>query len=108
MTTYSDALRELAEPRPVGDTIGAAIRRACRAVGLPPSRTFNIWYQRARRIEAHEAEAITEALRQKLELETSNVIQDLQRRILMVESRSRASATDVGRISLSLTRPRMR
>jgi hypothetical protein len=58
MSTFSKALKELAEPRPVGDTVQSAIVRASRAAGIPYPRAFNIWYRRARRIDAHEAEAI--------------------------------------------------
>lgn len=60
-----DALRELAEPRPVGDRIKAAISRAARATGLPYARAFNVWYGRARRIDAHEAQQIRDAITSK-------------------------------------------
>lgn len=86
MTTYSDALRELAEPRPIGDSIKVAILRAARAVGIPYARTFNIWYGRARRIDAHEAAQITEALRIKREKAAANEYYDLKTRLAKLES----------------------
>jgi hypothetical protein len=108
MTTYSDALRELAEPRPVGDTVGAAIRRACRTAGLPASRTFNIWYGRARRIDAHEAERINAALELKREAVAQNEIKYLRTRLLQIESRLAAESANRSRPVLSGIRPRLR
>lgn len=108
MTTYSDALRELAEPRPVGDSIKVAISRAARAIGIPYTRTFNIWYGRARRIDAHEAALIADALEKKREADARNTINDLRTRLLMVESRLAAAPADATRPSLSLVRPSLR
>lgn len=86
MTNYSEVLRELAEPRPVGDTIQSAIVRAARVVGIPYARTFNIWYRRARRIDAHEADQINEALRVKREKAAINEYQELRTRLAKLES----------------------
>lgn len=108
MTTYSDALRELAEPRPVGDSIKIAILRAARAVGIPYVRTFNIWYGRARRIDAHEAALIADALEKKREADARNTIDDLRTRLLMVESRIAAEAANTARRNLSLVRTPLR
>lgn len=105
MTTYSDALRELAEPRPVGDSIKVAILRAARAVGIPYARTFNIWYERARRIDAHEAAQIAEALEKKRDADARNTIDDLRTRLLMVESRIAAERANSNRPPLSHVRP---
>lgn len=105
MTTYSEALRELAEPRPVGDTIKVAIWRAARAAGLTYARAFNVWYGRARRIDAHEAAQITQALEKKREEDARNTIHDLQTRILMLESRFAAETSDSRRAQLGLVRP---
>src|SRR5947209_14578977 len=40
-----------------------AIDRAARAAGLSYWRAFDIWYGKARRIDAHEAAQINEAIR---------------------------------------------
>lgn len=91
---FADALMELAEPRPVGDRIKVAIERAARAAGIPYARAFNIWYGRARRIDAHEAKQIEQALQERREEEARNDIHDLRTRLLMVESRIAAEAAN--------------
>lgn len=108
MTMYADALREIAEPRPVGDTIGAAIRRACRVTGLQPSRTFNIWYHRARRIDAHEAQIIIAARDQKREEDARNEIQRLRTRLLQIESGLAAESANRNRSPVGELRARVR
>jgi hypothetical protein len=102
MSTFSKALQELAEPRPVGDTVQSAIVRASRATGIPYPRAFNIWYRRARRIDAHEAEAIQAALDQKREEEARNEIHALRTRLLKMESRIAAETANSDRARLSL------
>lgn len=70
MTTLVQAsrmMRDLAEPRPVGDTVKAAITRAARAVSavlqepMRYGRAEDIWRQEARRIDAAEMDAIRAA-----------------------------------------------
>lgn len=70
MTTVAQAsqlLRDLAEPRPVGDTVKAAITRAARAVSavrqepMSYGRAEDIWRREARRIDAAEMDAIRAA-----------------------------------------------
>lgn len=51
-------VRKVAEPRPVGDKVKSAIRRAAQRLGWPFSRTKDIWYEDARRIDAHEMDAL--------------------------------------------------
>lgn len=108
MTTYSQALKELAEPRPVGDSVKAAIVRAARVAGLPYPRSFNIWYGRARRIDDFEARKIEAALQSKREEEARNEIHDLRTRLLKMESRLAAEAANSNRPSLGVTRQRLR
>jgi hypothetical protein len=104
MTTFSQALQYLAEPRPVGDTVQSAIVRAARITGIPYPRTFNIWYRRARRIDAHEAQAIEAALNHKREEEARREIHDLRTRLLKMESRLAAESADQGSPGLRLVR----
>lgn len=65
--TASRLLQEIAEPRPVGDTIKAAITRAARAVSavsqepMRYGRAEDIWRREARRIDASEMDAIRAA-----------------------------------------------
>ncbi|MCJ2009779.1 hypothetical protein [Methylobacterium sp. J-092] len=70
MTTVDQAavlLQEIAEPRPVGDTVKAAITRAARAVSavlqepMSYGRAEDIWRREARRIDAAEMDAIRQA-----------------------------------------------
>jgi hypothetical protein len=83
---FSDALKELAEPYPPGDRFKAAINRAARVSGLSYWRAFNIWYGKARRIDAHEAEQIKEALRIKREKALANEFHELKTRIAKFEA----------------------
>ena len=62
-------LRRLAEPRPVGDRVKAAIVRAASRSGLPVNRVENLWYGDAKLVRAEEMDAIRRAdlARQKQE-----------------------------------------
>jgi hypothetical protein len=63
MSPVSEAailIRRVAEPRPVGDSVKAAIRRAAQALGFSFSRTKDIWYGDARRIDVSEMDALRE------------------------------------------------
>jgi hypothetical protein len=72
--------------------------RAARATGIPYPRTFNIWYRRARRIDAHEADQINEALRIKREKALANEFHDLKARIAKFEAALRVQGNpDVNR-----------
>lgn len=70
MKTVEEAatlLRQIAEPRPVGDTVKTAITRAARRVSpfldqaLSYSRAEDIWRREARRIRVDEMDAIRAA-----------------------------------------------
>ena len=54
-------LRQVAEPRPVGDSVKAAIRRAARRLGFGYRRTKTIWYGETTRIGAEEMDALRRA-----------------------------------------------
>jgi hypothetical protein len=57
----STGLRRLAGPAMSGDRVKSQIARAARAAGLSYWRAFDLWYRKARRIEAQELEAIRAA-----------------------------------------------
>lgn len=98
MTTYEEYagyLQELSRPAPVGDRTKSAIGRAAKAAGLHYWRAFDIWYLKARRIEAREADQIKAAYDNKRELETQDDIDDLRIRFLKLESRIAAERADV-------------
>jgi hypothetical protein len=54
-------VRRVAEPRTIGDSVKAAIVRASRRLGWRFSRTRDIWYAHARRIDAFEIDALRAA-----------------------------------------------
>jgi hypothetical protein len=51
-------VRRCAEPRPAGDLVKAAVRRASQRLGIPFSRVRDIWYGDARRIDAEEMDRL--------------------------------------------------
>lgn len=54
-------LRRIAEPRPVGDRVKAAINRAAQRVGMPAERVKALWYGETRLVRAEEMDAIRRA-----------------------------------------------
>lgn len=61
----SRGLRELALPIEPGDRIKAQIARAARRAGFTYWRAFDLWYGKARCVQAAEIEAIREARRSR-------------------------------------------
>lgn len=60
-------VRCCAEPRPAGESVKAAIRRASRRLDFPFTRTKDLWYGDARRIDAREMDRLRqEALNAEL------------------------------------------
>lgn len=53
-----DLVQRCAEPRPVGDSVKSAINRAARRLGFNCSRTKDLWYGDARRIDAREMDQL--------------------------------------------------
>jgi len=53
-----DLVRQCAEPRPAGDKVKAAVIRASRRLGFSFSRTKDIWYRGARRIDSTEMDQL--------------------------------------------------
>jgi hypothetical protein len=51
-------VQRCAEPRPAGDSVKAAINRAAKRLGFTYSRTKDIWYGGARRIDAREMDRL--------------------------------------------------
>jgi len=103
-TVYSQHLRELAEPNPEGDCVKTAIERAAKRAGLHYWRTFDIWYGKARRIDAHEALQISEAVQKKRDDEARNELNDLRTRLLKMESRLASQDPDFHRETIDLLR----
>lgn len=108
MSDYSSALRELSEPSVRGDRVKAAIQRASRLAGIPYWRAFDIWYGKARRIEAQEAEKIETALRKKTEEATRNELQELRNRLIRLETILVTTDPDFHRPQIDLARRQVR
>jgi hypothetical protein len=89
----SHLLRQLAEPRPVGDTIKAAINRAARRVKIKVGRVEDIWRQEARAVRAEEMDAIRRAVMEEARLEYSRLVN----RIASIEATLRESDPDFHR-----------
>lgn len=68
-------VRRVAEPRPVGDSIKAAIVRTARRLGFSYTRTRDIWYGNARRIDAAEMDQLREyAGRREAQIAIENMV----------------------------------
>lgn len=78
----STLLRQVAEPRPVGDTVKQAINRAARRVSkfnpMSAGRCEDIWRQEARAIRAEEMDAIRAAARRRDARETAETVSRLR------------------------------
>lgn len=81
------ALKELAEPWPVGSFTRDAIKRAARRADLSPSRATDIWYGKARRIEDFESDALTAALDKKRREVARNELHEIKKRVAILEAR---------------------
>ena len=57
----SEGLRALGRASGPSDPVKAQIARAARQAGLPYWRAFDLWYRKARRVQAAEIEAIRAA-----------------------------------------------
>ncbi|MDB5937573.1 MAG: hypothetical protein JWQ01_4917 [Massilia sp.] len=97
---FAGALKELAKPSPEGDRVKQAIGRAASICGLDYWRAFDIWYRKARRIDAHEAFQITEALRIKREKAAQHELQELRTRLAKLESAVIQNSADFSRADL--------
>lgn len=85
----SHLLRRVAEPRPVGDSIKAAITRAARRCGLRPGRAEDLWRCEARQVKSEEMDAIRRAAAIKWhneEAKARNELAELRGRITRLEA----------------------
>lgn len=80
-------LRQVAEPRPVGDTVKEATNRAARRVSLRPGRVEDIWREEAKAIRAEEMDAIRKAAAQdRMVREAKDELTELNARIARLEA----------------------
>jgi hypothetical protein len=80
------SLRLIAEPVHAGESIKALIGKAARRVGFDYWRTHDLWYGRARRIDAVELEAVRARVRRQEEAEANAEIAELRARLARLES----------------------
>jgi len=108
MSEIAAQLRELSEPWERGDRTKAAIARAAQRAGLSYWRAFDIWYGKARRIEAHEAQRIAKAVDNKRIEGARNELHELRARLSRLESLLAQSDPNFHRESLAQTRSALR
>ena len=56
-------IQSIAGPVPAGTKVKTLIHRAARLLGWSDSRAFDVWYMKARRIDAEEMDALRRAAR---------------------------------------------
>ena len=70
-------IRVVAGRRREPESVKASIYRAAESLGWSVSRTKDIWYRAARRVDAEEMDALREAARRR-ETEATSVLNELQ------------------------------
>jgi phytoene/squalene synthetase len=93
-------VRRCAEPRPAGDQVKAAVRRASQRLDIPFSRVRDIWYGDARRINADEMDRLRQVAENTELAHAVAGIEVLRNR--MLASRSPASRQVVAGLSAAL------
>lgn len=91
MSDASVMIRDLAEPWGAGEKLKDALERTMRLTKFAYWRSFDIYYDKARKIEEHEIEKLKEALRIKNEKAARNELHDLKFRIARLEATLSAS-----------------
>lgn len=106
----TDSLKLISPPME-GANIKARIARAARLTGLSYWRTWDLWYGKARRIDAHEADVIRTARRRRAESsrvdELTSIATDfeaLAERIAVLAARSSREEADRARLLASRVR----
>lgn len=85
LETALECLVELANRQP-GESVKTAINNASKRAGLSYSRTFDIWYRKARRIEQFEQDIIAEAVTKFRRDLARNEFHELRTRMARLES----------------------
>lgn len=82
----ADMLWELSLPWGDGERKKSVIDRTSKLCRLEYWRTWDLWYRKARRIEAHEMQQIAEALLIKKEKAARNELNELKVRLARLEA----------------------
>lgn len=104
----AEALQELSRPWPEGDNTKSAIGRVARLLHMPYWRVFDIWYRKAQRFNADEAEIIRSAIQKRREEEARNEFEELRTRLLKMEARLAATDSDFYRPHIDFVRQQLR
>lgn len=104
----ADQLRALAEPRPHGEKLSAAITRVARLCAFEYWRTFDLWYGKTRRVEETERQAVAAALARKQKDAARNEFHELKTRLAILESRLNQIDPDFHRPTIDQAREQMR
>ena len=105
----ADSLKLIAPPRE-GANIKARIAAAARATGLSYWRAWDLWYGKARRIDAHEADAIRTARARRAESASHDLqaiaveMETLAERLAALGSRSSGQEVERARLLASRIR----
>jgi replicative DNA helicase len=102
----SEMLRRLSEPAVAGDKVKAQISRAARAAGLSYWRAFDLWYGKARRIDAHELDAIrlAQASRQQRSGDRAHELKTIAEELEAIAGRLSRLGSPEARTDLQATR----
>jgi hypothetical protein len=90
----ADMLWELSLPWRDGEKKKQVIDRTSKLCRLEYWRTWDLWYRKARRIEAHEMQQIAEALLIKKEKAARNELHELKLRLAKLEATLNAGDAD--------------
>lgn len=90
----ADALKELSAPWVGGEKTKQVIDRAARRAGLSYWRAFDIWYGKARRIEAFEQQQLAQAVAEKRAADDRRELHTIRLRLEALEARLRQTDED--------------
>lgn len=110
-TTVAEAsqlLQELAAPQDRGETMKEILTRTARAAKLAYWRTYDLWYEKARRVEPAEIDQIRDALRIKNERAAKNELNDLKLRLARLEASLASGDADFHSPTIDFARDAMR
>jgi hypothetical protein len=104
----SQLLQELAAPQDRGETMKEILTRTARAAKLAYWRTYDLWYEKARRVEPTEVEQIRDAIRIKNERAAKNELHDLKLRLARLEASLSAGDADFHSPAIDYARENLR
>ncbi|OYU91839.1 MAG: hypothetical protein CFE29_03030 [Bradyrhizobiaceae bacterium PARB1] len=101
-------LKSLVEPWRPGEFLKDVLERCMPLTNLKYSRLYEIWYDRAKRVEPHEVKAIADALAKKNKGEVWREITELKSRLARLETIVAGSDEEFGQPTVPMGRTRLR